>query len=79
VKGKTIFSAKHKRLVAEIKRQRKVAHLRQVELARRLGVTHVWVSRLESGERRVDVVEFMQIAQAIGFDPFEVLRKVWKL
>jgi transcriptional regulator with XRE-family HTH domain len=79
VKGKTIFSAKHKRLVAEIKRQRKLHGLRQVELARRLGVTHVWISRLESGERRVDVVEFMQLAKAIGFDPLEVLRNVWKL
>jgi transcriptional regulator with XRE-family HTH domain len=79
VKGKTIFSAKHKRLIAEIKRHRKLYGLRQVELARRLGVTHVWISRLESGERRIDVVEFMQLAKAIGFDPLEVLRNVWKL
>lgn len=65
--------------MVEIKRQRKLHGLRQVELARRLGVTHVWISRLESGERRIDVVEFMQLAKVIGFDPLEVLRNVWKL
>jgi transcriptional regulator with XRE-family HTH domain len=63
--------------VAEIRRQRKRYRLRQVEVAHRLGVTHVWMSRVESGKRRVDIVEFMQIAHAIGFDQIKVLQKVW--
>ena len=31
------------------------------------------VARIESGQRRVDVVELVVLARAIGFDPFEVL------
>jgi transcriptional regulator with XRE-family HTH domain len=70
--------AKHRQLAVEIKRARKSRRLRQ-ELARRLGVTHSWISRVESGARQLDVVEFMQIAGAIGFDPIQMLRRVWKL
>ena len=31
------------------------------------------IARLESGQRRVDVVELVVLARAIGFDPYEVL------
>jgi hypothetical protein len=34
------------------------------------------VARLESGERRIDVVELVVLARALGFDPFEVVATV---
>jgi transcriptional regulator with XRE-family HTH domain len=52
----------------------------QVELAARLGKAQSFVSRVETGERRVDVVEFCAIARAIGANPealfAEVVRKL---
>jgi hypothetical protein len=33
---------------------------------------------LEGGERRIDVVEFIQLADAIGFDPAAAIRVVAK-
>ena len=41
----------------------------QAELATRLGEYQSFVARLESGQRRVDVVEFVGLAEILGFDP----------
>ena len=52
---------------------RKNAGLGQEDLAERLKCHQSLVARIESGERRIDVVELVVLARAIGFDPFEVL------
>ena len=52
---------------------RKNAGLGQDDLADRLKCHQSLVARIESGERRIDVVELVVLARAIGFDPFEVL------
>lgn len=49
-------------------RARKQAGLSQAELATRLGRPQSFVSKCERGERRVDVVEFVLIADALGVD-----------
>lgn len=41
----------------------------QVELAARLGNTQTFVSKCERGERRIDLVEFVEIAEALGASP----------
>lgn len=35
-----------------------------------------YVSKYERGERRLDVVEFLEIARVIGLDPHELLREL---
>ena len=50
--------------------------LTQVELAVKLVKHQVWVSRYESSNRKLDVVEFLDIAHAIGVDPCRLLRKL---
>lgn len=47
---------------------REQAGVTQVELGRRLGNTQTFVSKIERGERRVDVVEFAEICDALGID-----------
>ena len=42
---------------------RKQAGLTQVEVAKRLGRAHSFISKCELGERRVDFVELRQLAQ----------------
>jgi len=49
-------------------RERKRAGLSQAALAERLGKPQSYVSKCELGERRVDVVEFVEIADALGVD-----------
>jgi transcriptional regulator with XRE-family HTH domain len=55
---------------------RKAKGLTQIDLATRLRQTQIWVSRYEKGRRGVDVIEFLDIARAIGVNPCRLLRKI---
>jgi transcriptional regulator with XRE-family HTH domain len=57
---------------------RKEAHVTQVELAARLRRPQSFVSKYERGERRVDVVEFGEIAKVLGIDPIRFLRRLYR-
>ena len=64
----TIRTKRHKQLVEAILAERKQAGIRQIPLAKKLKRSQTWIARIESGERRIDVVEFLELADAIGFD-----------
>ena len=49
------------------------ANLTQAHLAGRLNRPQSFVAKYEGGERRLDVIEFMEVAEAIGFDPAEFI------
>jgi ribosome-binding protein aMBF1 (putative translation factor) len=69
----TIRSKRHRALVEAIMTERKKAGIRQVQLAKRLRRSQTWVARIESGERRIDVIEFLALAEAIGFNPTKII------
>ncbi len=48
----------------------------QQEFARRLGRQQSYVSKAEMGERRLDVVEFLQFMRAIEGQPHALLREL---
>ena len=73
---KTITSPLQKKLAAVLVEQRKKAGLRQVDLAKKIGVYQSWVTHMESGQRRIDVVELIELGRAIGFDPVDMVRKL---
>jgi transcriptional regulator with XRE-family HTH domain len=52
---------------------RKGAGISQQELARRLKRSQSFIAKIEVGERRIDVVEFIEIARALGREPTELL------
>jgi transcriptional regulator with XRE-family HTH domain len=53
---------------------RKKAGLTQEELAKRLKRPQSFVAKYEGGERRLDVLEFITITQAMGSDPIRLLK-----
>lgn len=53
---------------------REARGLRQTEVAERLGVPPSYMSKVENGTRRLDVIEFVRIAEAIGTEPAEIVR-----
>jgi len=71
---KSLFSREYKRFCALLKDERKAAHLTQIDVAKRMRKPQSFVSKYEQGERRLDVVEFLHIAKAIGFSPGGLLR-----
>lgn len=45
-------------------------------LAEELGRVQTFVSKYERGERRLDVVEFLDVASALSVDPYNLLRQL---
>jgi transcriptional regulator with XRE-family HTH domain len=76
---KTLHSARHLLLVELVASARKRAGLSQAQVARALGRHQPFIATLESGQRRIDVVELIELAEAIGFDPSRLLKKVQKV
>jgi transcriptional regulator with XRE-family HTH domain len=57
---------------------RKDADLTQAELSLRLNRPQSFVSKYERGERRLDVVEFGEVARALGIDPVNFLARLYR-
>jgi ribosome-binding protein aMBF1 (putative translation factor) len=55
---------------------RKDANLAQEALSAKLSRPQSCVSKYERGERRLDVIEFLVIAEAVGFDPVRLIRSL---
>lgn len=51
------------------------AGLTQAALAERIGNTQTFVSKVERGERRLDVVEFAEWCEAMECDPASAFEK----
>lgn len=50
--------------------------LTQSQVAKRLNRPQSFVSKFERGERRLDVIEFLEVCRLLGGDPYELLRNV---
>ena len=72
----SLRSSRHQRLVELLIQYREESGLTQVEVAAKLGRHQPFISNIESGQRRIDVVELLDLAVAIGFDPIELLQRL---
>lgn len=64
------------RFLSLLRQMRLDAGLRQADLARKLGQPQSFVSKCESGERRIDVLELRQICEASGVSLGEFIRQL---
>lgn len=71
-----LSSPRYHRLRAFLVEARKSQRLSQVEVARRLQRPQSYVADIERRERRIDVIEFLALADALDFDPAEALSVV---
>lgn len=67
--SKTIFDGAHTQLVDIMIAARKRSGLTQVELAAKVGRDQTFISLIERSQRRIDVLEFIALARAMGEDP----------
>jgi transcriptional regulator with XRE-family HTH domain len=72
---KTTYEQKYENFTNLLRQERKAAGLTQADLAKKLRRPQSYVSKYERGERRLDVIEYLDIAQKIGFDPAAALSK----
>jgi transcriptional regulator with XRE-family HTH domain len=63
---KSIFTPEYEVLLGLLRETRRAADLSQVELAKSLGQTQSFVSKIEIGERRLDVIQLRTICHSLG-------------
>ncbi len=63
----------YQRLLKRLRKAREDAGLTQAKVARRLGRNQSWVSKKESGERRMDPVELCEFAKLYGLSIHDFL------
>jgi len=73
---KSLRSPGHRAVVTVIAASRREAQFTQEQLADALGWHRSRIAKIESGERRVDVPEFIVIATALNLDPKQLLARV---
>lgn len=77
--ARTLDSRRHEALRAFLVERRSKAGLRQVDLAKRLGRSRSYVAHIETGQRHVALLELLEWAEAIGFDPEEAIEWISKI
>ncbi len=73
---KTIHSKEYQIVVEKLRALREAAGMTQRDLAAKLDREHSFVWRMEKGERRLDVVEFHHVCQALGTDASALYREL---
>lgn len=72
----SVFTKRYNRFRELLIAARKEKGLTQVELARKLSRMQSYVSKYERGERRLDVIEFLEITRALNLNPEQFLKQL---
>ncbi|MEH1927312.1 helix-turn-helix domain-containing protein [Nostoc sp.] len=75
---KSVFSEEYNRFRQLLIEARKAAKLTQAELSAKLELPQSYVSKYERGERRLDVIEFLQVTQVLEIDPLAFIEELLK-
>jgi transcriptional regulator with XRE-family HTH domain len=73
---KSVHTRAYGALLERLVAARHAAGLTQQELARKLGRPQSFVAKFEGGERRIDLVEFLEITTVLGADPRRIIQAV---
>lgn len=75
---KSVHTAQQQAFCALLRQARLKAGLTQHALAERLKKPKSFVAKVEGGERRLDVLEFLAVTAAIGADPIRLIRALMR-
>lgn len=74
--SKSAFTDAHRAMVAVLKKARLESGIDQADVAAKLGKNQSFISNIERGQRRVDMVEFFAIAKAINQNPVDIFIEI---
>jgi transcriptional regulator with XRE-family HTH domain len=74
----SLHSEAYKALVERLIKARLAAKLTQQAVADRLGKPQSYVAKVEGFERRLDVIEYLTMAAALGLDPIPAIKAAWR-
>ncbi|MCZ4324620.1 helix-turn-helix domain-containing protein [Pseudomonas anguilliseptica] len=72
----SIYSDSYQLLLDLLVAARKAAPLTQAQVAERLGKPQSFVSKYERGERRLDVIEFIEVCRQLGVEPEKLIQRL---
>lgn len=73
---KSVYTEEYKQFCSWLINERKAANLTQLEVATLLGKPQSFVSKYENGDRRLDVVEFLQVVAVLGANPTQIISEI---
>jgi len=74
--AKGLHDERYRRLIERLVARRKELGFTQQAVADKIGMHQQNVSRFETGERRLDAVELVDVAAALGLDATDLIRDV---
>lgn len=74
----SVYSEEYQLVINTLKNARKARGITQAQLAEALGKPQSFIAKVENGERRLDVVEFVYLARLVGVDVAEVVQTLVK-
>jgi transcriptional regulator with XRE-family HTH domain len=76
--GKSVFSDAYNLFRTRLVEAREKGSLTQADVAAKLGKPQSYVSKYERGERRLDLVEFLEVARVLRIDPYKIIKELEK-
>jgi len=75
----SVHSPRYEALTKALTAARREAGLTQAEAGEALGRPQSYISKVEAGERRLDVVELLDLLEVLGTDPAVVIEQVQRV
>ena len=73
---KSIYSKKQRVLLDALIEARSKAGLTQQQVADKIGKPQSFVAKYEGGERRLDVIEFLEVVEMLGVNPMKIISEL---
>lgn len=74
--SKSIFTPSYQFILQTLRQARKKNGLTQLQLAKKLKKTQSFICKIEKSERRLDIVEFLEIAHTLNIDTISLIQKL---
>ncbi|HDS9359454.1 TPA: helix-turn-helix transcriptional regulator [Enterobacter chengduensis] len=72
----SVYSEEYQLVINALKKARKEKGMTQAQLAEALGKPQSFIAKVENGERRLDVVEFVRLARLVGADTQRIIASI---
>ncbi|EAX0891290.1 helix-turn-helix transcriptional regulator [Salmonella enterica] len=72
----SVYSIEYQLVIKALREARVAGHITQEELGKALGRPQSFIAKVENGERRLDIVEFVHLCRLVGIDPVSIINKL---
>ncbi|WP_373240603.1 helix-turn-helix domain-containing protein [Kluyvera ascorbata] len=72
----SVYSIEYQMVIKALREVRVAGHITQEELGKALGRPQSFIAKVENGERRLDIVEFVHLCRLVGIDPASIINKL---